>query len=194
MRTRITAAAWFVLAATSTAIASTEAAGESGGATNIFEGSGADALWTVVAFGLLVAVLGKFAWKPLLKALKERQDHIQTQIAEAEQTRRTAERLLDEHKKQGQEILARATEQAVRTEKEIVEKAREEATLMKQKAQTDIEHARSAAAQQLWEQAGDMVLAVGAEVLGRTVTGEDNNRLIDETIQKLRQKETRSRR
>jgi F-type H+-transporting ATPase subunit b len=195
MRTRITAAAWVLLLACSSAVASTEAAAEeSGGGSNIFEGSWADALWTVIAFGALMLVLGKYAWKPLLGALKEREDHIHTQITEAEQTRRSAERLLDAHKKQGQEILERATEQAVKTEREIVEKARAEATLIKQRAQVDIEHARTAAAQQLWEEAGGMVLAVGSEVIGRAMTPEDNGRLIDETIQKLRQKETRRRR
>jgi F0F1-type ATP synthase membrane subunit b/b' len=74
-------------------------------------------------------------------------------------------------------------------ERNIIEKAKAEATMMKQKAQGDIEYARTAAAQQLWEQAGDMLLAVSTEVLGRTVTAQDNQRLIDEAIEKLRQEE-----
>lgn len=192
------AAVFVILAACSSLALASEAAAQPGGhgegaEPDLFNGSWADSLWTVVAFGLLVAVLAKFAWRPLLAAVKERETHIETQIKEAEETRRNAERLLDAHKKQAQEILERATEQAVKTEKDIVEKAREEATLMKQKAQGDIEHARSAAAQQLWEQAGEMVLAVGTEVLGRTVTAQDNGRLIDEAVQKLRQKEARRR-
>jgi F-type H+-transporting ATPase subunit b len=194
MRTRITAAAWILLAAGNCAIASTEAAAEkSGGAPNIFEGSGADALWTAAAFGLLVAILGKFAWKPLLGALKAREDHIHTQITEAETARRAAERLLDEHKQRGQELLHRVNEQAQKMERDIIEKAKAEATMMKQKAQGDIEYARTAAAQQLWEQAGDMLLAVSTEVLGRTVTAQDNQRLIDEAIDKLRQEEAHRR-
>jgi F-type H+-transporting ATPase subunit b len=189
MRTKITAAVWVLLAASNYALASTEAAEKSGGGTNIFEGSGADAIWTVVAFGLLVAILGKFAWKPLLAALKAREDHIHKQITDAETTRRAAERLLDEHKQKGQALLQQVNEQALKMERNIIEKAKAEATMMKQKAQGDIEYARTAAAQQLWEQAGDMLLAVSTEVLGRTVTAQDNQRLIDEAIEKLRQEE-----
>jgi F-type H+-transporting ATPase subunit b len=194
MRTRLTAATLVLLATCSSALAETEAHEAEGGSSDIFAGSWADALWAVIAFGVLMLVLGKYAWKPLLGALKDREDHIQHQITEAEETRRNAERLLDAHKKQAQEILERANEQAVKAEKEIIEKARAEAAMVKQKAQGDIEHARTAAAQQLWEEAGDMVLAIGSEVIGRTMTPQDNGRLIDEAVQKLRQKETRRRR
>ena len=190
MCNRITAMVWVLLVACNSALASAEAAAEkSGSGTNIFEGSGADALWTVVAFGLLVAILGKFAWKPLLAALKAREDHIHAQITDAEATRRAAERMLDEHKQQAQALLQRVNEQSLKMERDILDKAKEEANMMKQKAQGDIEYARSAAAQQLWEQAGDMLLAVSTEVLGRTVTAQDNQRLIDEAIEKLRQEE-----
>jgi F-type H+-transporting ATPase subunit b len=190
MRKRIPAAISVLLVVCSVVRASSEeAAGGSGAESNIFNGSWADALWTVIAFGALMVVLGKFAWKPLLSALKEREDHIHKQITDAETTRRSAEKMLDDHKQQGHDLLNRVTEQAQKMERDIIEKAKGEATIMKQKAQSDIEHARTAAAQQLWEQAGDMVLSVSTEVLGRTVSAADNQRLMNETIERLRQEE-----
>jgi len=156
---------------------------------SVFDGTLADSLWTVLAFCVLAVALGKFAWKPLLKVLQDREEHIHKQITDAEARRREAERLLDEHKQQGQQILEKVTQEAHKLQREVLEKARTEAATLKEKARINIEDTRAAAAQQLWEQAGDMLLAVGTEVLGRAMTHEDNQRLIEEAVEKLRQEE-----
>lgn len=151
----------------------------------IFSGSFADAIWTVAAFVVLLIVLGKFAWRPLLNALKAREQHIKQQIDSAEDARKQAEAMLGEYKQQGLQIIERATEQAHQQEKALVEKAAHEAIVMKRKAQADIEYARAAASQQLWQQAGDMILSISGEILGRAITHEDNQRLICEAVEKL---------
>ena len=157
---------------------------------SIFDGTWADALWTVIAFVALAMVLGRFAWKPLLKALQQREDHIRKDLTDAETKRREAERLLDEHKLQAQAILEYIAEEAQKLEHETLEKARVEASAIKEKAQSNVAEARAAAARQLWEEAGDMLLAVGKEVIGRTVTPQDNRRLIEEAIERLRQEQS----
>jgi F-type H+-transporting ATPase subunit b len=173
------------------AIASEAATGQEASAEpNVFGGTWADALWTVVAFVALLIVLGRFAWKPLLKTLHEREEHIKRQINEAETKRTEADRILEEHKLQGQAILEYVAGEAEKLEREMLEKARAEAAVIKDKAQSNIEHARTAAARQLWEQTGDMLLAVGKEVLGRSMTGQDNQRLIEEAMEKLREEES----
>ncbi len=155
----------------------------------IFSGSFADAIWTVVAFMVLLVVLGKFAWKPLLNALKDREEHIKQQLDTAENTRKQAETLLDGYKQQSLQIIEKATEQAHQQEKTLVEKAAQEVIAMKRKARADIEYARVAASQQLWDQAGDMLLSISSEILGRAITHEDNQRLICEAIEKLLEEE-----
>lgn len=174
-------------------ICSVAMASETNGAAteqNIFSGSFADALWTVVAFVLLVAVLGKFAWKPLLKGLQARQKYIQEQIETAEDARKKAEKLLEERKQQALQIITEATKQAQKETQELTEKTRQDVSEIRRRAQEDIKHARTAASEQLWKEAGDIVEALGGEVLGRTVTVQDNQRLVDDAINKLRQKKT----
>jgi F-type H+-transporting ATPase subunit b len=155
----------------------------------IFSGSFADAIWTVAAFVVLLIVLGKFAWRPMLKALRDREQHIKQQLDTAENTRKQAEAILNEYKQQSLQIIEKATEQAHQQEKTLVEKATQEVIAMKRQAQADIEYARLAASQQLWQQAGDMLLSVSGEVLGRAITHEDNQRLICEAIEKLLEEE-----
>jgi F-type H+-transporting ATPase subunit b len=157
---------------------------------SIFSGTFADSLWTLVAFVLLLAILTKVAWKPLVNQLQARQDYIKQQIETAEASRKNAEALLDQYKQQGVQIVNKLTAQAQLLEKEMIDKASTEISLMKRRAQADIEYARVAASQQMWQEAEDMLLALSGEVVGRAITHEDNLRLLCESIEKLKQERT----
>ena len=186
MRLRITAIFLIICFACGNALASE--GGEPAAEPSIFSGTFADALWTVVAFVILLVVLGKFAWKPLLNSLQARQKYIQEQIDTAEKARKKAEELLEEHKQQALQIITDVTKEAQRKAEELAEKARQEVQEIRLRSQEDIKHARIAASEQLWQEAGDIVAALGSEVLERTITPQDNQRLIDDAILKLRQK------
>ena len=157
---------------------------------SIFSGTFADSLWTLIAFGLLLAILTKVAWKPLVKQLQARQDYIKQQIDTADTSRKNAEALLDQYKQQGIEIVNKLTAQAQLLEKEMVSKAGNEVAQMKRRAQADIEYARISASQQMWQEAEDMLLALSGEIVGRAVTHEDNLRLLYESIEKLKREQT----
>jgi F-type H+-transporting ATPase subunit b len=162
-----------------------EAAASGGG--NLFSGSLGDSLWTVVAFVVLLLVLTKFAWKPLLNALIARQTHIEHQLRTAEDSRLRAEKMLEDYKQQGLTVIRQAAEQAQRHQQEMAEKTRQEVLAIRHRAQEEIESARAAALEDLWKQAGDIVLRVGSEVLGRTLTGQDNQALANQAVEKIRQ-------
>lgn len=155
---------------------------------NIFSGTFADALWTVAAFVLLVVVLGKFAWKPILSRLDAREKYIREQIATAENARKKAEKLLDENKHQALQMITDAAKQAQKETQELIEKTRLDVLEIRRRAYEDVRHARIAASEQLWKEAGEIVRSLGSEVLGRTITQEDNRRLIDEAVLRLKQK------
>jgi len=157
---------------------------------SIFSGTFADSLWTLVAFFLLLLALSKVAWKPLLKQLQSREDYIKQQIEAAENTRKHAEELLDQYKQQGVQIVNKLTAQAQLLEKEMIDKASQQTVQMKRQAQADIEYARVAASQQMWQEAEDMLLALSSEIVGRAVTHEDNLRLLCESIEKLKRERT----
>ena len=153
---------------------------------NLFSGSLADSLWTVVAFVTLALVLGKVAWKPLLQALDARQNHIEQQIRSAEDSRQRAEHLLEDYKQQGQNTIRQAAEEAQRHHLQVVEQTREEVLTLRRRAHDEIENARAAAVEDLWKQTGDLVLRVGTEVLGRALSAQDDQRLIDEAVTRIK--------
>jgi len=184
MNKKITAGLTTILFAAAMAFGSEEAGVSE--PQSIFDGSLGDAIWTVVAFLVLLIVLTKVAWKPLLKALQTREDTIRQQLAAAENARLKAEKLFNEYKTQGIELIEKATSRAIQTEKDSIEKAGKEAMIMKERAIAEINAAKNAASQQLWQQVGDMVLSLSQEVLGRSITTDDNKRLISEATAKLR--------
>lgn len=167
-------------------VAGAEEAEADGGESGIFSGTFGDALWTVVAFVTLLLVLSRVAWRPLLSNLNARQSHIEQQLQSAEDSRRRAERMLEDYKHQGLDLVREATEQAQRQQQQAAEKARQEALAIRRRTQEEIESARAAAMEELWQQTGAIVLNVGSEVLGRTLTEQDNQRLIDEAVARLR--------
>ena len=156
----------------------------------IFSGTLADAIWAVTAFVLLLVVLSRVAWKPLLKTLQSREDQIKNQLVSAENARLKAEKLLDEYKKQGLEIIEKATSRINQMEKDVIEETGKEAMMMKDRALSEIKAAQRLAVQQLWQHLGDMLLAINKEVLGRSITTNDDKRLIDEAIAGIRQQQS----
>ena len=161
-----------------------------------FSGSFADAAWTVITFVVLLVVLWKLAWKPILAALNARQEHIEKQISGAEKTRKEAGQVLAEYKaklenaeNEGKQIIAARVKKAEQEASQVMDDAREKMEAMKIKAEADIERARNEAKAELFNQAGEMVLRLGQEVLGRVINDEDNQKLIDQAVKRLKQEE-----
>lgn len=152
----------------------------------IFGGSFAEAVWTVLAFVLLLIVLGKFAWKPMLKVLKDREEHIKGQIDAAENARKHAEKIREDIEQRRLQILQEAVDRARQHEQELTEAAHRKVSEIRHQATEDIEKARAVAEDQLWEQAGDIMLLLGKKVLGRTIADEDNQQLIHDAIDELK--------
>ncbi len=152
----------------------------------LFSGTFADALWTVLAFVVLMVVLGRLAWKPMLETLKARELHIQQQIEAANDARQQASNLLEQYKQQRLEILRQATDEAQQRQEELLERTGQEIRAIKQEAQDDIGYARTRALEQLWNEAGEMILALSREVLGREVTQDDNKHLIRDAVEQIR--------
>ena len=82
-------------------------------------------VWTIITFGVLVAVLGKFAWKPILTALNEREEKIKEALEQSDKARAEAAALM----KQNEQNLVRAEEEyrkMMHEAKALSEKLRED--------------------------------------------------------------------
>jgi len=149
-------------------------------------------IWTIVTFLILVAALGKFAWRPLLEALERRQAAIRKSLDDAQQAKQELERLhvqsqkiLADARVQAEHILSQTRSDANRLRDELKQKAQTEAAGVLKNAERQIEMETARALQQIRREAVDISVAIASKLLERNVTKEDNERLIEETFKQL---------
>jgi F-type H+-transporting ATPase subunit b len=163
-----------------------------GGQPNILEPQLPLAFWTLVVFLILLAVLWKFAWGPLSKALHDREHRNEEALAATERARAEAERLLAENRRemeQAQQRVQAMLDEARRTAQasadEIRRTAQAEAEATKQRALQEIGTARDQALTELWAQAANLAVNVAGKVLQRELNEDDHRRLIAEATSEL---------
>lgn len=169
---------------------------EEKGKIDVFSGYPGESIWTIVAFVILVAVLWKLAWKPVLASLQGREEFISKQISDAENIRKKAEEVLAEYHgkladadREGKGIVARHTKAAEKESKDIVDLTKKELDDMRARLKAEINYERQEAQSEFWDQAGDIVLELGKEVLGKSMSHSDHDKLIDEAIARLKVEE-----
>jgi F-type H+-transporting ATPase subunit b len=149
-------------------------------------------VWTIATFLALVAVLARFAWRPLLRALEERQQSIRQSLDDARQAKQELERLhaesariLAEARTEADAILSATRTDANRLRDELKQKAQAEAANVVKNAERQIELETARALQQIRAEAVDLSIAIASKILQRNVSKEDNQRLIEETFRQI---------
>lgn len=149
-------------------------------------------IWTIVTFLTLLALLTKFAWKPLLAALNERQERIRTSLDEAKRASEEMERLRREsaeiirqaHIEAGAIVTSiRADAERLREETKV--KARAEAAAIVAAAERQIQAEALRARHEVRREAVDLSVAIASKLLRRNISAEDNRVMIDEMIGSL---------
>ncbi len=150
------------------------------------------ALWSLIVFLLFIAILGKFAWRPLIQGLNERELGIRQHIAAAEEARLKAEQMLADHaakldkvQDEVREIVAEARRDAEHTKHQIISEAQSEAEATKKRSILEIERAKDGALKELFDAMAGQVASATEHVLARSLTDQDRNRLIDEALAQL---------
>ncbi len=149
-------------------------------------------IWSVITFLILVALLYKFAFNPLMRMQKARQDQIHQSIVEAEKLRDEAQELLVSYKQQlsaareeAASIVDRARKAGESTKAEVLEEARVQAEATLAKARQQIERDTNQALQRIREEVADLTVAATEKVARTSLSQEDQLRLIQEAINEI---------
>ncbi|HEV3215961.1 MAG TPA: F0F1 ATP synthase subunit B [Vicinamibacterales bacterium] len=150
-------------------------------------------IWAIVTFLVLLALLTKFAWKPLLLALEARQHTIQQALDDAEKAKRELERLNRESEQiirqarvEADQIITMSRADAERLREELRQKARGEAEGIVKTAERQIQLETARAIQQIRHEAADLSVAIASKLIQRNLTKEDNEKLIEDALGQLR--------
>ena len=167
-------------------------ASEGGAAVSPFAGNFGNALWTLVIFILVVVLLGKFAWGPILNALRKREEFIRTSLSQAQKDRKDAEARLEEYaaqlkraKADAEAVVEQARRDAEIARLKIKEEAQNEADALIERAKSEIDLARTTAVKEVYEVGAQLATSAAAKILGREVDAREHERLIAESIEEL---------
>jgi F-type H+-transporting ATPase subunit b len=160
-----------------------------GGANNPFAGDIGNALWTVIIFILVLVVLGKYAWGPILSNLQARENFIFESLEKAKRDRDEAEARLKQYEEklasaraEASSIVDEGRRDADVVKRRIEEDARLEADRIIERARREIQIATDTATKELYTLSARLATDMATRIVGKELGPQDHERLIAESI------------
>jgi F-type H+-transporting ATPase subunit b len=168
---------------------------------NAFKGSLDLTIWSIAVFLVLFGVLYRFAWGPISKSLTDRELAIQQAADEARKAREDSEKMraeLQREMAQAQDKVREALDEgrrkAAALSEEMMTKARAEIQADRDRLRRELDLARDQALNDLWQQSTQLAALMSAKALGRQISMDDQQRLINEALAELGQASAQAKR
>lgn len=149
-------------------------------------------LWSLILFLLLMAVLWKVAWKPMLAGLTAREEGIRGALEAAERTKREAEEAHARHKAELEQagakvaaMLDEARRDAVGVKEQLITEAKGEIQKERDRLHRELDMAKDQALNEIWQKAVDLAALMSTKAMRREITADDHRRLLDESLAEL---------
>lgn len=153
---------------------------------NLLSPAGGLMFWTLLIFIVLIFLLGKFAYKPLLAAVESREQALQRALDEAKRDRDEAAAILAEHRRQldaargeAQRFIAEGRATAEKMRAEMLEATRTQQQELLERAKRDIEQEKSRAIMELRREAVDLAIAGASKVIEKDLDSGANRQLVE---------------
>lgn len=157
-----------------------------------FAGNVGNAIWTLAIFVIVVIVLGKFAWGPVLGLLKEREEFIHRSLSDAKRDRDEAEARLKEYaaklqsaQREAFAIVEEARRDAERLREELRDRAKAESDTIIKNAERQVQLETTRAVQLIRREAAELSVQIASKLLQRNITKEDNEQLITDALKQM---------
>lgn len=148
-----------------------------------------DMLTQLFFFIVLLVLLRKFAWGPVMGMMQKREEYVTSEIeaaeksrAEAEKTQKEATAELRKTRQEAQKIIEDAKSAGAKQEQDIVESARKEAERIKLSAQEEIHNEKEKAIQALQDKVASLSVLIASKVIEKEISAQDQEELIDQYI------------
>ena len=150
-------------------------------------------VWTIITFLILLGVLTRFAWKPLLKALETRENEISQSLEDAKKAKQELERLSAESdeiiakaRSEAQGIVSEGKKAAEQLTATTLNKAKEEAMANLSAAKEQIKIERDKAIVEIKGEVVNLSLSIAEKLVKKNLSKEDNKSLIDESLKNVK--------
>jgi F-type H+-transporting ATPase subunit b len=149
-------------------------------------------VWTVITFVLLLLILKKFAWKPILTALDQREAAIKDSIEQAQKAKDEAQRILNENQanlakaeEESKKIVEQGRIYAEKLKDQVIKESKEQAQKIISEASAEIERKKEEAFGELKSQVADLVIQATEKVLGEMVDKNQQKKIADKYINEI---------
>lgn len=166
---------------------------DAGASAGPFVINGGLIIWTLVIFGLLLLVLGKFVWPVILKQIEEREKRIRQQLDDAGKANADAQKLLADYQArlaraqaEASELVAQGRQAGEQLREEMVAKGRAEQEELLERARREIALERDRAIAELRREAVDLSIAAATKVIEKNLDTEADRKLVTDYLASLR--------
>ena len=149
-------------------------------------------IWTIVCFLVVLFVLKRYAFGPVQQMIDTRRERIQSALDEADHARAEARDLLEEHRKligqaksESEEILSEARRIAEAQRERVKVETEEDRQRRLEETRRQIEQATQQALAQIRDEVGKLSLLAAEKITRKSLTGADQQRLIDEALAEI---------
>ncbi len=146
-------------------------------------------IWTIAIFLVLLVVLRKLAWKPLLAALDDRERSIKDALEQAQKTQQETELVLAENQRRGDEalrkaeqIVEQARQEAEQVRRQVVDEAKQEAKRVTEQGLRRLEAEQRAAMAEMREATADLAIRAAGRLVQVSLTEQQQRELVDQFL------------
>lgn len=149
-------------------------------------------LYTLLTFVILLILLKKWAWGPIMNMMKQREEFVANEIETAERNRKEAEQYLEEQRaeiqkarQESQTIIENAKKISEKQGQDIVANAKAEAERVKESALVEIQRERDLAVATLREQVASLSVLIATKVIEKELDEKEQEKLIQDYLKEV---------
>ena len=146
-------------------------------------------IWTVVTFVLLLLILKKVAWKPILEALDKREKEIKNSLDQAENAKDEARKILEENQanlakaeEESKKIIEQSRTYAESLKEQLMKESKEQAKSLIDDAGEEIQRKKDAAFEELKEQIAELAVNAAERIMKESIDANKNKELVNKYL------------
>ena len=146
-------------------------------------------IWTVITFIVLLFILKKYAWKPILTALDKRENDIKESLAQAEQAKIDAKKLLDENQanlakaeEESRKMIEQSRSYAETLKEQLIKESKDQAKKIVDEASLEIQRKKDAAFEELRGQIAEIAVSAAEKIIRESLDAQKSKQVIDKYL------------
>ena len=143
-------------------------------------------IWTIVTFLILLFILKKVAWKPILSALNQREKDIKESLEKAEKAKEDAQRILDENQatlakaeEESKKIIEQSRSYSETLKEQLLKESKEQAKKLIEDAAQEIDRKKDSAFEELKDQVAIIAVNAAEKIMKQNLDADKNKHIVD---------------